>query len=43
MGGCGRGGGGGGDAKTIISQNTSFVDVIRLSWSWFKHCSESLV
>ena len=38
------GGGRGGDAKTRISPNTSFVDIIRSNWggSWFKHCSESL-
>ena len=38
----GRGGGGrGGDAKTIISPNTSFGDIIRSNWSRFEHCSES--
>ena len=31
---------GGCDAKTIISPNTSFSDIIRSSWSRFKHCSE---
>ena len=30
------GGGGGGDAKTIISLNTSFGDIIRSSWSRFE-------
>ena len=35
--------GGGGDAKTIISPNTSFGDIIRSSSSRFERCSESLI
>ena len=34
--------GGGGDAKTIISPNTSFGEIIRSSLSRFRHFSESL-
>ena len=41
--GGGGGGGCGGDAKTIISPNTSFCDIIRSSSSQFEHCSESLI
>ena len=37
------GGGRGGNAKTIISPNTSFSDIIRSSWCWFEHCSKSLI
>ena len=43
------GGRGGGDAKTIISPNTSFGDimmtksVIRSGWSLVEHCSKSLI
>ena len=37
------GGGRGGAAKTIISPNTSFGDIIRSSSSRFENCSESLI